>query len=139
MPKSFLDTNIFVYTFDTKEPAKRNTAQNLVAQGLEDRSAAISYQVVQEFLNVATRKFVTPMRAHEAEEYLDRVLMPLWEVFPSAALYARALAVSASAKIHFYDALIVSSALEAGCRILLSEDLQHGRRIGGLEIRNPFL
>jgi predicted nucleic acid-binding protein len=138
VPKSFLDTNIFVYTFDTAAPGKRATAQDLIAQALEDRSAAISYQVVQEFLNVATRKFARPMPIQEAEDYLGRVLMPLCEIFPSAALYAQALAISASAKVAFYDALIVSSALLAGCVILFSEDLQHGRRIGELQVRNPF-
>lgn len=139
MQKSFLDTNIFVYTFDTAAPAKRATSQHLVAHALEDRSAVISYQVVQEFLNVATRKFARPMTIREAGDYLDLVLMPLCEIFPGAALYSRALSVAARAKIAFYDALIVSSALSAGCSILLSEDLQYGQRIGELEVHNPFL
>jgi predicted nucleic acid-binding protein len=138
-PKSFLDTNIFVYTFDMAAPAKRATAQDLVAQALQERSGAISYQVVQEFLNVATRKFTRPMPIREAEDYLEQVLMPLCEVFPGTGLYFQALSVAASAKIAFYDALIVSAALSAGCGILLSEDLQHGRRIKGLEVRNPFV
>jgi predicted nucleic acid-binding protein len=79
------------------------------------------------------------MAIRETEDYLDQVLMPLCEVFPGATLYSQALAVSASMKIAFYDALIVSAALTGGCGILLSEDLQHGRRIEGLEVRNPFL
>ena len=137
--KAFLDTNIFVYTFDTAAPSKRAVAQQLVAQALQERRAAISYQVVQEFLNVATRKFARPMSAADAESYLDGVLLPLCEVFPRASLFSQALAIHHSAKIAFYDALIVSSALEAGCTVLLTEDLRHEQRIGALQVRNPFL
>lgn len=137
--KLFLDTNVLVYTFDKTAPRKRAKARSIVGQALEDGRGVISYQVVQEFLNVATRKFAKPMAAAEAQMYLHRVLVPLCEVFPTANLYSRALSVAAETGISFYDALIVSSAEEAGCTVVLSEDLQHGRRIGDVEIRNPFI
>jgi predicted nucleic acid-binding protein len=75
----------------------------------------------------------------DAESYLDGVLLPLCEVFPRASLFSQALALHHSAKIAFYDALIVSSALEAGCTVLLTDDLRHEQRIGALQVRNPFL
>ena len=137
--KVFLHTNVFVYTFDAGAPAKRARARQAVAQALETRSGVISWQVVQEFLNVASRKFAKPMTAAEAHIYLDRVLMPLCEVFPSASLYAEAYSTAAETRISLYDALIVRAALAAGCATLLSEDLQHGRLFGRLEVRNPFL
>ncbi len=137
--KSFLDTNVFVYTFDSTAASKRNKARILVAQALEDRLGIISYQVVQEFLNVATRKFARPMSPAEAELYLTRVLLPLCEIYPDGALFSHALSTADRAGIGFYDALIVSAASAAGCTLLLTEDLQHGRRIGDVEIRNPFL
>ena len=137
-PKEFLDTNIFVYTFDNSAAAKRTKARAIVAQALEDGLGAISYQVVQEFLNVATRKFAQPMLPSEAQRYLARVLMPLCEVFPDSSLYSLALSISSESGISFYDALIVASATAAGCARLLTEGLQHGRRIGGVEIHNPF-
>ncbi len=59
----FLDTNIFVYTFDGRSPSKRAPANDLVARALDTRRGVISYQAVQEFLNVATRKFARPMPA----------------------------------------------------------------------------
>lgn len=136
--KEFLDTNIFVYTFDAAASAKRPKARAIVGQALEDGRGAISYQVVQEFLNVATRKFAQPMSQSEAQRYLARVLMPLCEVFPDASLYSFALSISAEANISFYDALIVASASAAGCGRVLTEDLQDGRRIAGVEIHNPF-
>ena len=136
--KFFLDTNIFVCTFEERHSAKRDRARQLVAQALETRLGIISYQVVQEFLNVTTRKFAKPMSVSDAQLYLARILMPLCEVFPDAALYSQALSISGEMGIGFYDALIVSSAIGADAVMLWSEDLQHGRRIRSLEIRDPF-
>jgi len=136
--KFFLDTNILVYTFEERASEKRARARQLVTEALETRRGIISYQVVQEFLNVATRKFAKPMSVSDAQLYLARILMPLCEVFPDAALYSQALSISGEMGIGFYDALIVSSAIGAGAAILWSEDLQHGRRIRSLEIRDPF-
>jgi predicted nucleic acid-binding protein len=133
----FLDTNVLVYTFDAHSP-KRSQAVDLVARALEARRGIISYQVVQEFLNVATRKFTKPFTVAEAELYLTRVLMPLCQVFPDSALYLQALAISGEARLSFYDSLIVSSAITGGCTVLWTEDMNHGQRIRGVEIRNPF-
>ena len=78
------------------------------------------------------------MSVSDAQLYLARILMPLCEVFPDAALYSQALSISGEMGIGFYDALIVSSAIGADAVMLWSEDLQHGRRIRSLEIRDPF-
>jgi predicted nucleic acid-binding protein len=134
----FLDTSIFVYTFDSRSPAKRARANDLVSRALDTRLGVISYQVVQEFLAVATRKFAKPMRAPEAQLYLAHVLMPLCDVFPDAPLYSQALALREETQLPFYDSLIVSAAIAGDCRILWTEDLQHQQRIRNLEIRNPF-
>jgi predicted nucleic acid-binding protein len=69
---------------------------------------------------------------------LKNVLLPLWEVMPTAALYQRGLMIQSRYQYSFYDALIIAAALGAGCKILYSEDLQRGLRIGGLTIENPF-
>jgi predicted nucleic acid-binding protein len=53
--KFFLDTNIIVYAFGQSFPEKSKIAQHLVANGAADKQAIISYQVVQEFINVALR------------------------------------------------------------------------------------
>jgi predicted nucleic acid-binding protein len=134
----FLDTNILVYTFDSRSPLKRARANGLVARALDTRLGIISYQVVQEFLNVATRKFPKPMHAAEAQLYLARILMPLCEVFPDSSLYSQALSICGETQFSFYDALIVASAITGDCRILWTEDLQHKRRVRNVEILNPF-
>lgn len=138
MSVEFLDSNVFVYLFDTKDERKRDIAQRIVEAALGDDSACISHQVVQETLNVLTRKLAKPLAPEAAQRFMQHSLVPLWRVMPSAALYAKALAVRARWQLAFYDALIVAAALEAGCKRLLSEDMQHGHRIEGLRIENPF-
>ena len=134
----FFDTNVLVYVFDRTDPRRRSIAEGLLSQALERGSAAISFQVVQETLNVVTRKIKPALTAQEAEATLLGILAPLWRVMPSAALYAHALRLQEQLALSFYDSLIVAAALEAGCKRLLTEDLQHGQRIEGLRIENPF-
>jgi len=137
--KFFLDTNVLVYTFDRTASSKRKKASGFLAEALETHCGIISYQVVQEFLNVALRKFSDPMTTPEAQLYLARILMPLCEVFPDSALYSQALSIAGETGLAFYDSLIVSSAVIGGCETIWTEDMQHGRRIRTVEIRNPFL
>jgi predicted nucleic acid-binding protein len=137
--KYFLDTNTFVYTFDDRDPGKRDRARALVAEALTDSRGVISYQVIQEFLNAALRKFAKPLTATDAERYLTVVLEPLCAVFASIELYHQAIDISERWKYSFYDSLVIASALQADCTILYSEDLQHGQKIGNLRILNPFV
>lgn len=139
MSAEFLDSNIFVYLFDEQDSRKRKIAEKLVVQGLETGQGVISFQVIQETLNVITRKLKTPVTPPDARRFLDQVLAPLWRVMPSAALYHRALEIQARHRYGFFDSLIIAAALDAGCSRLYSEDLQHGLRIEGLSITNPFL
>ena len=134
---SFIDSNVFVYLFDETDAIKRQSSENLVQQALENGSACISYQVVQETINVITRKLNAT--ADDARQLLDRVLMPLWKVNPTQTFYQRGLDLHARYQFSFYDSLIVAAALEAGCKTLYSEDLQHGQHIEGLRIQNPFM
>jgi predicted nucleic acid-binding protein len=135
----FFDTNILIYAVDRDSPAKRTVAQALVASALSHQTAVISFQVVQETLQALTRKSRVVARAEDAEDFLVSVLTPLWKVQPSATIYAQALRIQSSLGFSFYDSLIVAAALDSGCKRLLTEDLQHGQRIDGLRIENPFL
>jgi predicted nucleic acid-binding protein len=136
MSADFLDTNVFVYLFDDTDPRKRGMAADIVAEAIERGTGAISYQVAQEALNVLTRKLnATPTAA---QRFLDDVLSPLWRLGPSPELFERALQLRSRYDFGWYDALIVASALACGSERLLSDDLQHGQRIGRLRIVNPF-
>ena len=105
---------------------------------LASRDAATSFQVVQESLNVMVSKFDPPAKQEDANAFLAETLIPLASVLPSEALYKSALRIREQYQFHFYDALIVAAALEAGCSRLLTEDLQHGQVIDGMTIENPF-
>ena len=135
----FLDTNIFVCSFDQSAPAKARRAAQLIRLALTTQKGVISYQVVQEFFNVALKRFSKPMPAADAGQYLIAVFRPLLAVHSSQALYAEALFLHAQSGLSWYDSLVVSAAIQARCEILFSEDLQHGQRFGALQVRNPFL
>ena len=136
--KFFLDTNILVYSFDPDTPAKAAIAEGLVTRGLTSGLGVISYQVVQEFVNVALRRFVHVITPAELERYSFRALFPLMKINSSPQLFLRALHLQSSNRLSWYDSLIVTGALQGGCQVLYSEDLQHGQRFGDLVVENPF-
>ena len=138
MSAEFIDSNVFIYLFDETAPDKRRAAQALIQAGLRNGSACISYQVVQETLNVITRKLQVPATPEQARRFLDAVLVPLWRVMPSRGLYHRGLDIQARYRYGFYDALIIAAALDAGCTRLYSEDLHGNQQIERLTITNPF-
>jgi predicted nucleic acid-binding protein len=134
----FLDTNIFVYSFDASSPKKAAQAQKLIRNALATGGGIVSYQVVQEFFNVALRRFSKPMSSLDAEQYLSTTFRPLLAVHSSPALYGEALRIGARLKLPWYDSLIVASAIEGECGVLYSEDFQDGQQIGSLTLSNPF-
>jgi predicted nucleic acid-binding protein len=140
--KFFLDTNIFVYSFDAhvsgRAPAKAKVAIELVDRAVDTRQGIVSYQVVQEFFNVATRRFSTSLSPAESEQYLTTVFRRLLEVHSSTALYFEALRLRAGHRLAWYDSLIVAAAMEANCSVLYSEDFQDGREFGTMRVVNPF-
>lgn len=135
----FLDTNIFVYSFDLSAATKARTATQLIRKALSTQKGVISYQVVQEFFNVMLKHFPQPMTGADAEQYLSAIFRPLLSIHSSQGLFAEALRISSRHRISWFDCLIVGAALQAECDVLYSEDLQHGRRFGTLRIANPFL
>ena len=135
----FLDTNVIFYSFDQASPEKSDRAAIVLRSALVSHKGAISYQVVQEFFNVAHKRSQGPMRLEEAEQFLATVLRPLCVVHSSPALFHKALQLVDRFRLQWYDGLIVAGALEAKCGILYSEDFQNGQKFDQLEVRNPFL
>ena len=135
----FLDTNIFVYSFTHDDPSRARRAARLIQDAVSTRKGMVSYQVVQEFFNVAFRRFAKPMAVAEAEQYLATVFRPLLTIHSSQSLYSGALRLYGKHRFSWYDSLIVAAALEGQCQILYSEDLQHGLELDTLRIENPFL
>ncbi len=127
----FLDTNILVYAQQTG--AKAQISQDLIARG-----GAISVQVLNELANVLRKK--QGRSWSDIESVIDDVDNALDPALPlTDKIHRAALALARDHGLPFYDALIVAAAIEAGCDTLYTEDLQDGRSIGGLTIRNPFI
>jgi predicted nucleic acid-binding protein len=127
---AYFDTNVLLYAVRPADPrAKR--ARLLLAEG-----GIISVQALNEFANVARRKLGQPWI--EINEKLGAI-RALCQVRPlTVATHERALALAERYGYQIYDALHLASALEGGCSILFTEDMQHGQQIEGLTIRNPF-
>jgi predicted nucleic acid-binding protein len=134
----FLDTNIFVYALQPDGSAKASRARELIRTAGSSNRGAVSYQVVQEFFNVALRKFQPPLQTGDAAQFLRRVFLPLLEVEPTESLMVGALHVHDRYRLSWYDALIVAAAGKARCRLLYSEDFQHGQEFDGVRVVDPF-
>jgi predicted nucleic acid-binding protein len=137
--RSFLDTNIFIYAGDEADPTKARRSRKLIADVVNNGNGVSSYQVIQEFVNVVLRRFRKTLLMEDVERFLATVFQPLVIIHSSFALYAEALRIQNRYRLSWYDALIVAAAVEADCRILYSEDLQHGQRFESTTVRNPFL
>ena len=134
----FLDTNLLVYAIDPTEPGKQAVAQKWIARAHESGNGCLSYQVVQEWFNVVLRKAAVPLTAKQAVSIYRRLIEPLWHVQSSRELVDTALDLHQHDSLSWWDSLIVSAAIQGGCERLFSEDLQHGRKVRGVKIANPF-
>ncbi len=137
-PKVFFDTNVLVYQFDRTAIVKQRRAEELIEHHVLEQNAVISSQVIQEFMNVSLKKFSTKLSAEELGLVMTELLKPLCAHVPSFDFYERTLRLYASTSLNFYDTLIVQAALDLGCKVLYSEDLQEGQKFGALTVQNPF-
>jgi predicted nucleic acid-binding protein len=134
---AFVDTNILVYAFERSRSERGEIARRLVGELIEQDRIRLSTQVLQELYVTLTRKAREPSSAEEAITCLDS--LTAWPVFVVDYPAVRdAVLLSRDAVIHFWDALLVVAANRAGAKRLYTEDLNHGQRILGVEIANPF-
>jgi predicted nucleic acid-binding protein len=134
----FIDTNVFVFSFGKQDPEKQMRSAALITNALNSGDGIISYQVIQEFLNLATRKFQSPMQLEDSLVYLKKVLNPLCHIYPDLALFELCLQIQSETHYSFYDSLILAAAISGGCDILYSEDLQDRHQNRSVKIINPF-
>lgn len=130
--KRFIDTNILIYAF-SQDASRSETAEAVLWEG-----GSISVQVLDEFAHVCRRKLNLDWA--EIERRLLAVKRLVREIAPiSIGMHERAVELAHANNFSFYDALIVAAALSLKCTQLLTEDMQHGRSLGGVLIVNPFL
>jgi len=137
VPKRFtFDTNILIYAVNTDTLEKHKIASALLETAVE-RDCLLTLQAIGEFFNAARRK---TMASIDEAIAITRVWQQIFTVvsadqdtFNEAVEYVR------DHNISFWDAMLWVTAKQAGCAYVLSEDMQHGRRLGGVEIINPFV
>ena len=110
-----------------------------MAHGASSGMGVVSYQVLQEFCNVASASKRLALSAEQTMAFASLLLAPMNQVEPSLALLTAALKIKADIGYSFYDSLIVAAAVQAGCQVLYSEDMQHGQLVAGLRLVNPFI
>lgn len=133
----FVDTNVIVYAADPTAPEKQSRAKTVMTCLLEEPNSTISTQVMQEFYSVATRGR-TPKLAPEVAEQVVHDLGALRVVGIDAQTVFGAVSRARRRQMSIWDALIVQSAVESACTVLLTEDLTHGEVIDGVRVVNPF-
>lgn len=136
MARAFLDTNMFFYAIDARDREKQAKARTLIAELASSGEGVVSTQVIQEFANNAIKKlgFTPEETIALCEGFADHTL-----VKPDLALVSNALRLMRNASISFWDACILAAAEQSQCKILYTEVLSPGQRIGGVKVSNPLV
>jgi predicted nucleic acid-binding protein len=132
----FVDSNVLLYAVDEADPDKQRVARKWRAELWKSRRGRVSFQVLGEFYVNVLRKQPTAREEARAEV---RDLLAWNPVVTDAALLERGWKLQDRYRLSYWDALIVAAAKAALCRYLLTEDLQSGQQLDGIEVVNPFL
>jgi predicted nucleic acid-binding protein len=139
---ALVDTNVLVYRFDPRFPAKQRKATELLRKGIVHDSIRLPYQAIVEFVAATTRPLrsgaplLSPDDARrEAEEMLSQFTV----VYPNDDIVRTALRGSAAYRLSWFDAHIWAYAEHYGLDELFSEDFQHDRQYGTVRAVNPFV
>lgn len=134
---TFVDTNVLVYAYDADAGEKHDRARTRLQTLWEEGTGLVSTQVLQEFYVTVTRKLARPLRRQAARDVM--ATYRAWPVHrPDVDDVVAASELEERHRLSFWDALVVVSARRSGARVLLTEDLQGGRRFDDLVIVSPF-
>jgi len=133
--RSFFDTNVLVYADDKAAPSKQRRALELVAEHRRAGTGVVSLQVLQEYFVTVTCKLQVDARTARRKVEL---LAEFDVATPDVADIVAAIDLTRLHSFSFWDALVLRSAQQAGCRVLYTEDMQLAREMDGLRIVNPF-
>ena len=135
--KTFVDTNVLIYAHDVDANGKHQIARRILRDLWSQRTGVLSLRVLQEFYVNVTRKIRTPLSKDSARLVVSSY--GVWCAETTLAEVISAFRIEDESRIGFWDALIVSSAVKSGATQILSEDLNSGQRIAGIQIVNPFI
>ncbi len=134
--RSFFDTNILIYADDKSAPAKQRRTLDLVAAHRRAGTGVVSMQVLQEYFVTVTRKLGVDARVARRKVEL---LAEFDVAVPDVADILAAIDLHRLHRLSFWDCLVIRSAKQSGCSVLLTEDLQESREVDGVRIVNPFV
>jgi predicted nucleic acid-binding protein len=133
----FVDTNVFLYARDRRNPAKQAAAAAWLQYLWREQLGRTSVQVLSEYYVNLTRKLIPGMPPDEAWDDVSALLH--WKPQPvDEVLMVRGREIERRHRISWWDALVVAAAELQGCALLLTEDLQDGGIYGGVTARSPF-
>lgn len=134
---TFVDSNVLIYAYDRDAGWKHDAVAAELQRLWDSQTGVLSSQVLQEFYVTVTRKLSRPLPKHAAWEVLTTY--DAWPVHrPDVGDLLDASSLEERHSLSFWDALIVVSAQRLGARLILTEDLQAGRRFAETSIANPF-
>ncbi|MDH7512712.1 MAG: PIN domain-containing protein [Clostridiales bacterium] len=136
--KTFVDTNVIVYSYDSTAGEKHSKAKKIMTDLWRSGGGLVSTQVLQELYVTLTRKIPRPLKSAEAGEIIEDMLT--WDIVVNdGESILQAISLETREKVSFWDALVVVAAMRGGAETLLSEDLPAGRTLEGVRVLNPFL
>ena len=136
--KAFVDTNVLIYAYDLRAGSKHERARQLVGELWRDGRGTLSTQVLQEFYVNVRRKSGQPISEEVCRALIADYLA--WEpIVNDGAAVLEAIDVGRRSRISFWDALIVVAATKSGASVIYSEDFNHGRKFGSVQVLNPFV
>ena len=141
---NLIDTNVLVYRFDPRDPVKQGIARELLRAGAEEGTLLLPQQAVIEFVAAVIRPRANlggaPLLSREeALLEAESMLQQFPVLWPDEAVLRTALAGFAAYRLSWFDAHLWAFAEVHRCDEILSEDFEHGRHIGRVRIRDPFL
>lgn len=133
----FFDSNILIYFADSADPQKQQIAGELIKNAVINGNGIISTQSLQEFFAATTRKLLCSKE--KAKEYLENFKDSFAVEQVSVTHILKAVDICIKNQFSFWDSLILSAAIQAGCVICYSEDLTNGQIVDGVKVVNPFI
>jgi len=130
-----LDSNILVYSVDARDTRKQSLALEIICAGAS-RDCPLALQAIGEFYAAATARL--KLRPDDARERSLQLLKAFDSFTHSPSAIRAAFAEAGKNRFSFWDAMLLASAAEAGCSVILSEDMQDGARFGSIAVCNPF-
>jgi predicted nucleic acid-binding protein len=130
-----LDTNILIYAVDSDAGERHRLARELLGKAAQ-RDCVLTLQALAEFFHATTRKSLLEPSA--AAAFVQDWLEVFQIVAAGEATLTDAMDAVDEHRLSFWDAMLWATARQAGCAAIISEDMQHGRRLSGVEFINPF-